>query len=65
MISLSQVLGKDVDFNWTVPVLCGGISEYFGVKLRTRALTREEEQAIRQIQKERYANPGWTFGAWE
>jgi len=65
MISLSQALGKDVDFNWTVPVLCAGISEYFGIHLITRALTQEEEGAICQIQKERYANPVWTFGARE
>ena len=49
MISLSQALGKDVDFDWTVPVLCAGISEYFGVHLTTRALTQEEEGAICQI----------------
>ncbi len=61
MISLSQAIGKDVDFKWTVPILCDGVSEYFGINLKTRALTREEEQSIRQIQKERYANPDWSF----
>jgi len=65
MISLSQALGKEVDFDWTVPVLCAGISEYFGIHLTTRTLTQEEERAISQIQKERYANPVWTFGARE
>lgn len=61
MISLSQALGKEVDFDWTVPILCVGISEYFGVNFEARTLTQEEERVILQIQKDRYANRDWTF----
>jgi len=62
MISLSQALGKDVDFDWTVSILCAGISDYFDADLKVRILTQEEKKAIRYIQKERYTDPGWTFG---
>ena len=65
MISLSQAMGKVVDFEWAVTFLCAGISEYFDVDLKARTLTQEEEQAVRHIQKDRYADPKWTFEAGE
>jgi lipoate-protein ligase A len=61
MISLSQALGKEADFDRTVPILCAGISEYFDVDLNRRRLTQEEKLGIRQIQRKRYASPDWTY----
>jgi lipoate-protein ligase A len=65
MISLSEALGKDVDFDWSVPIFCTGISEYFNIDLKIRTLVQEEVQDICHIQKGRYANPDWTFGTGE
>ena len=63
MLSLSEALGKDVDFDWCTPIFFRGISEYFNVELKMRVLSQEEVRDICHIQKRRYANPDWTFGA--
>jgi len=62
MMTLSEALGKDVDFEWAVPFLCKGIADYFGVDLKSRTLKEKEIQAIQRIKNGRYANRSWTFG---
>jgi len=62
MISLSQALGEKVSFDWVVQRLTSGISEFFKVNFKPRALDAEEKETISKIQKERYANKDWTYG---
>jgi lipoate-protein ligase A len=61
MTSLSQALGRDVDFSWAAEHLASGMSEYFNVHLIQMPLTTEEKESILKIQSERYAHPYRTF----
>jgi len=61
MISLSQTLGKMVDFTWVVSRLVKGFAEYFGVELRSKSLSPAEINRISQIQHERHGHPDWVF----
>jgi len=61
MTSLSEALGRKVDFDWAVEHFIFGMSDYFGVRLNPRVFSTTEQVAIRNIQKERYDNPDWTF----
>jgi lipoate-protein ligase A len=63
MISLSEALGSNVNFNQAVDVFVQGIEEYFGVQLDHRFLGEIENESVRQIQKDKYGNPAWTFGS--
>jgi len=62
MTSLSDTLGREVDFDWVVKHLQSGISEYFNIHLNLQLFSEEEKEAIRKIQAERYDNPAWTYG---
>jgi lipoate-protein ligase A len=62
MTSLSDTLGRDVDFDCVVKHLQSGISEYFNIHLNLQLFSEEEKEAIRKIQTERYDNPVWTYG---
>lgn len=62
MISLSQVLGKRVAFDWAVERLLSGMSEFFSVGLRPKVFNAEEKKLIAQIQEERYGSDDWTYG---
>jgi lipoate-protein ligase A len=61
MISLSKALGRTINFMRAVDVFVQGIEEYFGVRLKRRILGEEENETVRQIQKDKYGNPDWTF----
>jgi len=63
LISLSQALGKEMKFDGAVEYFTAGISEYFNVELVPRNFTEEEKGVVCQIQKDRYENADWTFGA--
>jgi lipoate-protein ligase A len=63
MISLGQALGREVSFDLVVDHLKAGFSEYLGVSLRPKEFNKKEMKAILKIQKERYENRAWTFGA--
>ena len=63
MSSLTQALGKEVSFDWAVEHLASGISEFFNVNLRAKVFNEKEKEDILRIQKERYDNREWTFGA--
>ena len=60
MTSLSEALGRSVDFDWAVAQLVSGISSYFAVRLDPKSFSDTEKNAIRQIQAERFDNPEWT-----
>lgn len=61
MISLTEALGRTMDFNQAVDLFVQGLGEYFGVRLMRRTLGEDENEAVRQIQKDKYGNPNWTF----
>ena len=61
LISLSQALGRKVDFNWVVEHLKAGFSQYFGISFKPKIFSKEEMKVIFRIQKERYESEAWTF----
>jgi lipoate-protein ligase A len=61
MISLTEALGRSVDFDQAVGVFKQGIMDYFGVQLKKRVLGEIEKKSIRQIQRVKYGNLAWTF----
>jgi lipoate-protein ligase A len=63
MISLTEALGRTIDFNQAVDRFVQGLGEYFGVRLMRRTLGEAEYEAVHQIQKEKYGNTNWTFGS--
>jgi len=62
MIPLSQALGRDVNFDWTVEHLISGLTEFFKVDLIPKDFNAKEKELISKIQKERYSDREWTFG---
>lgn len=61
MTSLSDTLGRKVDFDYVIEHLQSGISEYFNIRLNPKSFSEEEKAAIRKIQAKRYENPAWTY----
>ncbi len=62
MISLSEALGRKIDGRWVVGHLVDGLAEYFKVQFEPFSLEPPDEEAVRHIQKHRYANDAWTMG---
>jgi len=60
MTSLSDILEREVDFDWVVEHLQSGISEHFNIRLNPKSFSSPEKEAIKKIQAERYDNPAWT-----
>ncbi len=63
MLSLSQALGKPVDFRWAVEQMATGMAEYFGVTLEPMTFSPEMKEAITRLQRDRHQNPNWIWGA--
>ena len=63
MISLTEALGRPINFSQAVEIFTQGIEGYFGVWLNKINLGDNEKETIRQIQKDKYGNPTWTFGS--
>ena len=63
MISLTEALDRPIDFNQAVGIFTQGIEEYFDIQLKRRILSDSDNESIRQIHKEKYGNPTWTFGS--
>jgi lipoate-protein ligase A len=61
LISLSEALGRDVDFDWAVERLAAGLAEYFQVVLRPKVLAPEEVAAILELRKMKYDSDDWTL----
>ena len=61
MTSLSEALGKKVDFDFAVKHFISGMSDYFGVNLVSKTWTKTDKDAIQKILAERYENPDWTY----
>jgi lipoate-protein ligase A len=62
MTSLSEALGKNVDFDWAVERFVTGMSDYFSVRLTPRVFSVKELAAIQKIQEGCYEDSDWTFG---
>lgn len=61
MTSLSEALGRRVNFEWAVSHLAKGISEFFGAKFKPLVFREEDLEAIGRIQRERYESRVWTL----
>jgi lipoate-protein ligase A len=61
MTSLSDALGRPVDFGWAAERLGRGFSDFFGVSLEPLVLGPEDTKAIADLCDSRYATDAWTF----
>ena len=61
MITASQAAHRKIDFVLLVRNLISGIQEFFNVELQDMKLSREQKQAIRNIQKKRHENTDWIY----
>ncbi|MDP2915281.1 MAG: lipoate--protein ligase family protein [Candidatus Aminicenantes bacterium] len=61
MTSLSEVLGRPVDFAWAVERLAVGFKEFFGVRFEPLAFGAEDLVRIRDIQRSKYDDEEWTL----
>jgi lipoate-protein ligase A len=62
MTSLSEALGRPVEFAWAVERLTAGFREFFGVGLESLVLAPGDDAAIAEIERTKYADPSWTLG---
>ena len=61
MTSISEALGRAVDFDAAVGPLVQGFAEHFGVGFERYALTPADAEAVRALQASRYGSDEWTF----
>ncbi|MGQ9572951.1 MAG: lipoate--protein ligase family protein [Dehalococcoidia bacterium] len=60
-ISLEQALGRRLPRRQIARALTEGFRRAWGVRFRRARLTAEEEQLARRLEREKYANPAWTW----
>lgn len=61
-VSISEALGRKVDWHWAVDCLVAGMAEHFCVQFEPLTLGAAAEDTIRCLQKRRYENNIWTLG---
>lgn len=61
MTSLSEALGRPVDFDAAVGPLVQGFADQFGVGFERLALSVADGEAVRALQESKYAADSWTF----
>jgi lipoate-protein ligase A len=61
MTSLSEALGRAVDFRWAVERLIKGFREFFGVRFEEMELNPPDWKKIQEIQVCKYENKEWTL----
>ena len=61
MTSLSEVLGKPVDFGWAVERLAAGFEAFFGVRFESMAFGGGDLDHIRVLQRAKYEDEEWTL----
>ena len=61
MTSLSEALGRPVDFDAAVGFLVQGFADRFGIAFERFTLSSADKDAIRLLQETRYAADSWTF----
>jgi lipoate-protein ligase A len=60
-MSLEEALGRRVPRREVARALVEGFSRAWGVQFRRGRLTAEEEQLAQRLEREKYANPAWTW----
>jgi lipoate-protein ligase A len=63
MISVSQALGKGINYLTLVKNLASGIRSFFNVDLNACQLTDKQKMQIKNIQINRHENPKWVYNA--
>ena len=61
MTSLSETLGRPVDFDTAVGPLVQGFADFFGIGFDRFALGPGDRETVRAIEASRYASDAWTF----
>jgi len=61
MTSLSEALGRPVEFGWAAERLVAGFREFFHVDPGPLALTAEDEESIAAIERTKYGDDRWTL----
>ncbi len=61
MTSLSEALGRPVDFDAAVGPFVQGFADLFGASFERYTLSAEDLEAVRAIQAAKYASDDWTF----
>jgi lipoyl(octanoyl) transferase len=61
LTSLSEALGRPVDFDAALGPLVQGFADFFGVAFERYSLTPADREAVRALQASNYASDDWTF----
>jgi lipoate-protein ligase A len=61
MTSLSEALGRPIDFDAAVGPLVQGFADFFGVAFERFTLTAADREAVRALEASKYASDDWTF----
>jgi lipoate-protein ligase A len=61
MTSLSEALGRPVDFDGAVGPLVQGFADLFGVSFERFSLAPADKEAVRALQASKYASEAWTY----
>jgi len=61
MTSLSEELGRPVEFAWAVERLAAGFRDFFKVEFAPLALAPADDAVIAEIERTKYADPDWTL----
>jgi lipoyl(octanoyl) transferase len=61
MTSLSEALGRPLDFDGAVGPLVQGFADFFGVSFERFALAPADREAVRVLQASKYAADDWTY----
>jgi len=59
-ISLQEALGRPVGWDELAEALAAGFARAWGIEIRPGELSPREEELARRLERERYADPGWT-----
>jgi lipoate-protein ligase A len=59
--SLQEALGRPVSWDELGEALVSGFARAWGIEIRPRQLTVDEEELARRLERERYADPDWTL----
>jgi lipoate-protein ligase A len=61
MTSLSEAMGRPVEFSWAVERLAAGFREFFGVEPDPLYLTPADEETVLAIERSKYGHDAWTL----
>jgi len=61
MTSLSEALGRPVEFGWAVERIVAGFKEYFHIDLEPLVLSSRDIENVQAIEKDKYNSEEWTL----